>query len=380
VQRLRILHTESSLGWGGQEIRVLTEARALARRGHEVTIAAPAESRIFEATHRYGVEGVAIPIGRKSPRGLLAMIALLRDRPFDVINTHSSTDSWLAAVASRCVRHVPPLVRTRHISAPVPKNFSTRWLYRSATDRIVTTGEKLRLQVIDETGVAPDRVVSIPTGIDLDRFRTGDARSAKVAAGLPPEAFVIGIVATLRSWKGHRYLLEAFAKREDKASRLVVVGDGPQREALEALARELGIAERVTFAGNREDVAPWLRAFDLFCLPSYANEGVPQALMQAMACGLPVVTTPVGSIGEIVQDGETGRLVPPGDAAALGAAIEALLADAPLRSRLSARAREAALQRFGEERMVERMLEVFSVVARASRRRPADVDLSERRR
>ena len=85
------------------------------------------------------------------------------------------------------------------------------------------------------------------------------------------------------------------------------------------------------FAGNQADVAPWMQALDLFCLPSYANEGVPQALMQAMACGLPVVTTPVGSIGEIVQDGETGRLVPPGDAGALGAAIEALLADAPLR-------------------------------------------------
>ena len=148
----------------------------------------------------------------------------------------------------------------------------------------------------------------------------------------------------------------------------MVVGDGPQREPLETLAAELGIAERVRFAGNQSDVAPWMRALDLFCLPSYANEGVPQALMQAMACGLPVVTTPVGSIGEIVQDGETGRLVPPGDASALGAAIEALLADAPLRGRLAARARETALQRFGEERMVERMLEVFSVVARASRR------------
>jgi len=367
VQRLRILHTESSLGWGGQEIRVLTEARALARRGHEVTIAAPADSRLFEATHRYGVEGVAIPIGRKSPRGLFAMIALLRDRPFDVINTHSSTDSWLAAVASRCVRNAPPLVRTRHISAPVPRNFSTRWLYRTATDRIVTTGEKLRQQVIDETGVAPDRVVSIPTGIDLDRFRTGDVRSAKVAAGLPPEAFVIGIVATLRSWKGHRYLFEAFAKREDRESRLVVVGDGPQREALGALARELGIAERVTFAGNREDVAPWLRAFDLFCLPSYANEGVPQALMQAMATGLAVVTTPVGSIAEIVEDGVSGLLVKPGSADALRDAIDALAANPARREALARKARESALQRFSEDRMADAMQDVFRYAARTGR-------------
>jgi glycosyltransferase involved in cell wall biosynthesis len=215
--------------------------------------------------------------------------------------------------------------------------------------------------------VRPDQVVSIPTGIDLDRFRPGAAAEARKALGLEPDGAVIGIVATLRSWKGHRYLLEALAGLADRNARLVVVGDGPQREALEALAKELGIADRVRFAGNQADVAPWMRALDVFCLPSYANEGVPQALMQAMACGLPVVTTPVGSIAEIVQDGSTGRLVPPSDAQALRAAIEALLADEPLRRRLGASAREAALQRFGEERMVERMLEVFTVVARASR-------------
>ena len=146
-----------------------------------------------------------------------------------------------------------------------------------------------------------------------------------------------------------------------------MVGDGPQREALEALARELGIADRVRFAGNQSDVAPWLQSLDLFCLPSYANEGVPQALMQAMACGLPVISTPVGSIAEIVQDGDTGRLVQPEDAAALRAAIESLLADGPLRSRLATNARSAALQRFGEDRMVERMIDVFTAVARSAR-------------
>ncbi len=182
--------------------------------------------------------------------------------------------------------------------------------------------------------MSPARVVSIPTGIDLDRFKPGARDEARAALGLDREGALIGIVATLRSWKGHRYLFEAFAGLADRGARLVVVGDGPQREALEALAKELGIAGRVRFAGNQADVAPWMRALDLFCLPSYANEGVPQALMQAMACGLPVVSTPVGSIAEIVQDGDTGRLVPPEDAQALRAALEALLADEALRARL----------------------------------------------
>ena len=367
VGKLRILHTESSLGWGGQEIRVLTEASGVAKRGHAVTLAAPAESRIFQAARDYGVEAVAAPIARKSIGGLHGMVGLVRGRRFDVINTHSSTDSWLAALAACCLMEPPPIVRTRHISAPVPRNFATRWLYGSASRRIVTTGERLRLQVIEEAGVDPSHVVSIPTGIDLDRFRPGAANDARTALGLDPGGIVVGIVATLRSWKGHRYLFEAFAGLADKSARLVVVGDGPQREALEALAKTLGIDARLRFTGNQSDVAAWLRAFDLFCLPSYANEGVPQALMQAMACALPVVTTPVGSIGEIVQDGETGRLVAPEDSTALREAIEALLADAALRARLAGAARTAALQRFGDDRMVERMLDVFTAVARTPR-------------
>jgi glycosyltransferase involved in cell wall biosynthesis len=362
---MRILHTESSLGWGGQEIRVLTEAHGVAARGHAVLLAAPAEARIFAEAARHGVEAVVLPIGRKHPRGLLALRKLLASRPFDVVNTHSSTDSWLAALACATLSGAPAVVRTRHISAPAPRNATTRWLYTRAARRIVTTGERLRAQVIAETGADPARVVSIPTGIDLARFRPGDRRAARAALGLVPGAPLVGIVATLRSWKGHRYLLEAIAGLQAPGAVLAIVGDGPQREALEALVRERGLADRVRFAGNQADVAPWLQAFDVFCLPSYANEGVPQALMQAMACGLPVVTTPVGSIEEIVADGETGVLVPPQDAERLRAALDALLADAGRREALGRRAHEAAAARFGDDRMVERMIEVFAAVSGA---------------
>ncbi len=362
MSALAILHTESSLGWGGQEIRVLSEARGVARAGHRVLLAAPAESRIHQAAAEYGVEAVATPIARKGLSGLAAMRSLLAGRRFDVVNTHSSTDTWLAALACVGRRDAPALVRTRHISAPMPGNFATRWLYRSATARIVTTGEKVREQVIAEVGADPARVVSIATGIDLARFSPGSRLEARVALGLDTRAPTIGIVATLRSWKGHRYLLEALAALPPE-TRGVVVGDGPQREALEAQARELGIEARVRFTGNQADVAPWMRAFDVFCLPSYANEGVPQALMQAMACGLPVVTTPVGSIEEIVSEGVTGLIVPPRDAEALRTAISALLHDSPRRSALGARAAVVAHERFGEALMVERMVEVFRSAA-----------------
>ena len=364
--RLRILHTEASLGWGGQEIRVLTEARGVGRLGHDVLLAAPPESRIYAEAARFEVETLALPIGRKRPRGLWALRRVLAERRFDVVNTHSSTDAWLAALACSTLGRAPPIVRTRHISAAIPANGATRWLYGRATDRVVTTGEKLREQVMRETAIDGVRVVSIPTGIDLTRFHPGERGPMRAALGLPAGAPLIGIVATLRSWKGHRHLLEALAAMARKDAVLVIVGDGPQRAALEALAAAPGLAGRVLFAGQQADVAPWLQAFDVFCLPSYANEGVPQSLMQAMACGLAVVTTPVGSIEEIVTDGDTGVLVPPGDPARLGEAIEKLLADPELRATLGRRAAEVARERFGEERMVERMVEVFreAVLAR----------------
>ena len=359
---LAVLHTESSLGWGGQEIRVLTEARGVARQGHGVLLAAPASSRIFAEAPRYGVEALALPIGRKSFAGLLALRGLLARRKFDVVNTHSSTDSWLAVVARATLDGTPPIVRTRHISAPVPANRASRWLYAKAA-RVVTTGERLRKQVIAETGIDPRRAVSIPTGIDLATFRPGDRRAARAGLGLPLDTPIVGIVATLRSWKGHRYLMQALAAMRRPEVELVVVGDGPQRAALGELAASLAIASQVRFAGNQAEVAPWMRSFDVFCLPSYANEGVPQALMQAMACALPVITTAVGSIDEIVTDGDTGVVVPAQNDMRLRVELANLLDDAPRRAALGARARATAQARFSAELMVERMIEVFAAAA-----------------
>jgi glycosyltransferase involved in cell wall biosynthesis len=362
---LRILHTESSLGWGGQEIRILTEARGVARRGHEVVIAAPREARICAEAPAYGVEVVELPLARKGVMGLNALRRFLAVRAFDIANTHSSTDSWLMAVGGALGSAAPPIVRTRHISSPVPHNAATRWLYGKAV-HIVTTGEKLRRQVIDETGVDPARVVSIPTGIDLAHFAPGDRDAARASLGLPAAAKIVGIVATLRSWKGHRFLLDAFARMARPDTLLAVVGDGPVREATERQAAALGIADRVRFAGNQKDVAPWLRSFDVFCLPSYANEGVPQALAQAMACALPVVTTPVGSIEELVTDGRTGLIVAPSDALAIASALSALLDD-PVRARaLGAAALAHAQAHLGEAAMIDAMIGVFSRARRPS--------------
>jgi glycosyltransferase involved in cell wall biosynthesis len=361
---MHIVHTEASLGWGGQEIRILGEAAGMQARGHRVTLLCPPAAGIFAEAATRGVPVTSLPMGRKNIRGLLAMRRWIGEHKPDVINTHSSTDSWMVALACASLGSPPPIVRTRHISTAVPNNPATRWLYKTATRHIVTTGEKLRQQLIQENGFDAGSLTSIPTGIDISRFRPGDRAAARLALDLPINAEIIGIVATLRSWKGHRYLLEAFARlvceRGNKALHLVIVGDGPQRAAIMALVTELGLNHCVSMPGNQSQVVPWLQAMDVFCLPSYANEGVPQALMQAMACALPVISTPVGSIPEIIDPEQTGLLVAPQDVNALHAALSRLTTDAGLQTRLGSAAREVAQARFAENIMLERMEQVFN--------------------
>ena len=356
---MRILHTESSCGWGGQELRILDESRGMVARGHEVTIAAPAESQIFLEASRRGLEAVDLPIARKRPAGVLSLSRWLRNHPVDVINTHSSTDSWLVALACAMSRNTTPMVRTRHISAEIPDNWATRWLYLSATRHVVTAGESLRRQLIERNGFPAERVTSVPTGIDSRRFSPGDSSAARAALGLPPALTLIGIVATLRSWKGHKFLLEAFARIPREQCMLVIVGDGPQRANIESQIAALGLGDRVRMAGNQADVLPWLHAIDLFVLPSYANEGVPQALIQAMLCGLPCVTTDIGSIGEAARDAETALVVPARDVVALGEALQRLIQSQRLRHALGGAARVHCEKRFGVEHMLDRMEGLF---------------------
>ena len=366
---MKILHSEASCGWGGQEIRILEEASGLIARGHEVSLVCPPEARIYSEATRYGVPVTALPIGRKNLKGLFAMRRHLKEVRPDVVNTHSSTDAWLAALACTTLRHAPPIVRTRHISAPVPGNATSRWLYTRATAHIVTTGERLRETLIRDNGFPAAMLTSVPTGIDTERFRPGDRHAARQALGLDPATHTLGTVATLRSWKGHFFLLEAFRQLDAAGWKLLIVGDGPMREQIEAKIVELGLQERVILAGQQRNPEDWMRAIDVFCLPSYANEGVPQALLQAMLSGLPIVSTPVGAITEAIQDGLTGLIVPPRDAAALAAAVSRLMLDADLAARLGAAARTMAVERFSREALLDSMEKIFRAVQAASTRR-----------
>jgi len=362
MKRLRIVHTESSLGWGGQEIRILSESKGLIARGHDVRVVGAPQSRICAEAPAWGVPAVVLPIGRKGWRGLRSLAWWLKRNPCDIVVTHSSTDSWLSAVAlSVLLAGRTPIVRVRHVSVPVSKGPLTRWLYTRAASRIVTTGEALKRELIDGNGFPAGRVESVPTGIDPVRFAPGDRAGARARLGLP-DTPLVGIVATLRSWKGHKFLIEAVAELPADVG-LVIVGEGPMREQLEALVTERGLRERTVFAGNRADVAPWLQAMDVFALPSYAHEGVPQALIQAMMTGLPCVTTAVGSIGELAIHEKTALVVPAQDAGALSQALSLLLKDERLRRALGDAARAHAVANHSYERMLDRMELIYGEAA-----------------
>lgn len=374
-QPLNILHTESSTGWGGQEIRILTEAAGMIARGHRVMLITPPEACIAAAAPRYGIPVLTLPIAKKRLPGLLALRRWLVDcgAQFDVINTHSSTDSWLTALAratlpKATVARLPSLVRTRHVSTVVKGGGATRWLYLQATAHVVVTGEALRQQLHRESGLPLDHLTSVRTGIDLLRFSPfAERREMRRRLGLP-ERPTVGIVATLRDWKGHDYLFDAFArlKQDFPAWQLVIVGDGPRLGHLRDLAPRLGVDEDIHFVGNRDDVPDWLNAFDLFVLPSYGEEGVPQGIMQAMACGLPVVSTPVGAIAEVVTDGKTGILVAPRDSAVLATALGCLMADSDLRTRFGTAGLTRARESFGLDPMLDQMEAVFRRYSRRS--------------
>ncbi|QPK62115.1 glycosyltransferase [Methylomonas sp. LL1] len=365
---MKIVHTEASMGFGGQEMRILTEALGLKNRGHQLTLLCPRHAEIYSIAQTRGLDVVALPIGKKRLAGLWAIYRWLSANRPDVVNTHSSTDSWLTALAAKLMPNPPAIVRSRHISAPIGDNAFSRWLYTKASRHIVTTGEKLRRTLIDTNGFPAEQVSSIRTGIDLQRFKPGDKQQARLQLNLPSDKTIIGIVATLRSWKGHRYLLEAFAALPERENlHLLIVGDGPQWDALHELVKQLNLVNNVSFAGRQNNIQTWLQALDIFCLPSYANEGVPQALMQAQACGIPAVTTLVGSIDEAVLAGESALIVSPENTAELQQALAALINNPDKRRQMGAKAAEFAAENFSDSAMLDAMERVFMNACAQSR-------------
>jgi glycosyltransferase involved in cell wall biosynthesis len=370
-----VLHTESSPGLGGQEIRTLNEARWIGERGWRVIVAGQPEGRFVTRAREAGLE--TAPVRMRSPWDLSAvarLTRLIRGEGVSVVHTHSSVDGWLGGLAARAAR--VPVVRTRHVSIPVRRGFNP--VYTWLADRVITSGEAIR-RIIVGAGVPAGRVVAIPAGVDLATlpFRTGPFRTGAPGAfqDLRLSPPVIGSVAMFRGSKGHAHLLEAFAavRAAHPTATLLLVGDGIRRGWVEGLAREAGLADRVVFTGFSEDVPALLATMDCFVLASTRTEGVPQSLLQAFAVGVPVVASDIGGVPEVVADGVTGLLAESGSAAALAAGIARVLSDAPAAVRRAEAARALVEKRFSHAASISRLLQLYGELlgAAAPTLRPA---------
>ena len=237
---------------------------------------------------------------------------------------------------------------------------------RPLVQRYVAVSRDLERWLVSAIGVAPGRIRQIYNGVDQSRFHPLSERAQdRLPAGFAaPEAFVVGTVGRLAEVKDQATLVRAFSRMlrgnadEGKRARLIIVGEGPMRGQLEALIRDEGLEDVVWMAGDRDDVAELLGCLGLFVLPSL-GEGISNTILEAMACGLPVIATDVGGNPELVDTGVTGLLVPAGDPDSLAKAMAAYLRDPELGKRHGRDALAKVTRRFCWDRCVAEYLDVY---------------------
>lgn len=365
MSRPRILHTEWSQGWGGQEIRIVAECRAFISRGYDMLLAARPDSRIFARAKEAGVR--VFPVWFNSPVNpftVLELMDLARREKVDIIHTHSSIDSWCGGFAAKALGL--RLVRSRHLASPVKRKWSSRLLYGKMPDCVIPSGQAILRHLRDEVGCKDQHFISVPAGADPESFKPGGDRAAMIrelGGALEECSFVIAMVAVLRSWKGHDVLLDAVATVKDEfpSMRLLIVGDGPRRETLHTRVREMGLDDVVLFTGHRRDVHRVLAAVDVLVLPSLKNEATSQVIPQAMLAGVPVISSDAGGLSEIVRDGETGLLVPKGNADALAGALREVQHRPDAARERAQTARGYALRELTFERMIDLTEQAYQV-------------------
>lgn len=355
---LRILHTESSKGWGGQENRILNELLALRELGHTALLACQPESRLGTRAEEAGFAVTRIRMrGALDVPAILALRRLMRRAAVDVVNTHSGRDTQLAGMAARSLwGGRPQVVRTRHLALPITSHFS----YVTLPDHVVTVSGFVGEYLVS-AGVPRERITVVHTGIDLSRYQTDGGRGTlRAELGLADDTPLIGTVAILRRKKGHAELLEAVPKvlARFPDCHFVFAGDGPQQQNLEQRIAELGLQDRVHMLGLRRDVVGILQALDVFVLPTH-QEALGTAFIEAAAMGLPAIGSDVDGVPEAIIDGETGLLVPVNDSDAIAGAILQLLENPAQRQTMGVAAKARVQAHFSRRAMAQGMVALF---------------------
>jgi glycosyltransferase involved in cell wall biosynthesis len=369
---MRPLMILSSLADGGAESVSVAFLRRCAARGMGLplcTLTARRDGALAREAAETGLTRHDLGALRLlDPRAAWRLVRLVRGGSFDLVHAHGQ-DAAILAVATRPL-HGARVVVTRHVIDEPSRTRRERWRAGAAlaalarADARVTVSQAAASRLAELLGPRHSDIRVIRNGVDLERFAPGSRReAARTALGLEPDDLAMLALAVLREGKGHDVLLGAMpgVLAEVPRARLLVAGAGETEPALRALAAPLGKA--VDFLGARADAPDLLAASDVVVLASLA-EALPTALMEAAAAGRPCVATRVGGVPEIVEDGVTGLLVPPGDSAALARALIRLAREAALRVGMGRAARERAEAQFSLDAQVERTWELWRDVAR----------------
>ena len=360
----RILQVGSGFSsWGGAELHMVNLATALASRGNDVIVAARPGEFVARETERRGLKTVGLTCCKQQDwRDSAGFRRLLRTFRPHIVHVHTSYDYFVAPVLAR-LSGVPVVLMSRHVPFRIKPGLS-RFLYGKAFfTRIIALSDSVR-QTLLASGIDAAKIVTIHHGTDTDAFRAQSARSSgaiRAEWNIPTDAFLVGMAGRLIPDKGVAVFLEALATRPDAFG--VVIGDGPLEAELRAYTAAVpGLAARIVFAGFRADIADAIGALDALVLASTWAEPCAAVVQQAMALSKPVIGTNIGGTPEMVGGGETGLLVPPGDALALAAAIATLAADPGRRERMGAAGRTRVESCFTLAGMTDKVEDLYGML------------------
>lgn len=362
-KRRHILHTESSRGWGGQEIRILREAEGMRKRGHVVIFAVNCGGGLIPRARDAGFLVYELPFKKIfALKTIFSLVQICRAHHIDLINTHSSLDAWLGGIAARIAKK--KVIRTRHLSTPIRKGVNSHLLYRGLADFVVTTSSPIMVSIGKQAGLPPYRLQCIPTGIDPLILKADPLKAAEFRAsiGVGPSDILIGTVCFVRSWKGINDLLQAaLLLKERKEIKWVIVGGGHVDDYRSKIS-ELGLEGIVTFTGHLEVPYSAIRAMDIFTLLSTAHEGVSQSSLQAAYLERPLITTTIGGLPEVCIDGKTGLTVPPFSPDAVAKAVSRLVDNPLLRTQFGSQAKQLVENKFTLQHTLDEMEKVYASI------------------
>ncbi len=314
-------------------------------------------------------DGFAVHLlGRRAgfdPRCAVRLARLLRREKVEVIHAHQY-GPFLYSLVARMFCRRPGILFMEHgrpfPDYPRPKRIAANRLLLKRSDRVVAVGDAVRQALVDNEGIARERIDVIYNGVDLAPFAATAGRRGQVRRelGFGDREFVAMQIARLDALKDHATAVRTFQRvwRHDAHARLVIVGEGPERPTIEQHVRRLGLTAVVRLLGVRSDVPRLLAGADV-CLLTSVSEGIPLTLIEAMAAALPVVATRVGGVAEVVEHEVTGLLAPAGDDVALAAHLVRLANDPTLRSQMGRSGRERAAARFSEDAMLRRYADLY---------------------